>query len=161
MAQCSVFGAVYLYTEYCTRENKIDGSTLWKFVTASVTLWTILFMYFIFNVIDPEYRKTFWSTQTGWQKSCSFFLDNDDDSIRIVVFTDSPILWRSIAPQVKEWTLANWGTWVDSKPEWFTSKVISTVPDEFIPPRYISSLGGAVRERRGSASVMRIPGDGA
>jgi hypothetical protein len=160
MAQCSVFGAVYLYTEYCTRENKIDGDSLWKFVTASVTLWILLFSYFIFNIIDPEYRKTFWSTQTGWQKSCSFFLDNDDDSIRIVVFTDSPILWKRIASQVKEWTLANWGTWVDTKPTWFTPKVISTVPDEFIPLRYLPELGRAVRERRGSASVMRIPGSG-
>jgi hypothetical protein len=161
LAQCSVFGAVYLYTEYCTGESMIDGSTLWKFVTASVTLWIILFTYFIFNLINPEYRKTFWSTQTGWQKSCSFFLHNVDDATRIVVFTDNSILWRSIAPQVKEWTLANWGTWVDSKPEWFTSKVISTVPDEFIPPRYLSSLGGfARRERRGSARISIRERDG-
>jgi hypothetical protein len=150
---------VYLYIEYYKKENKIDGSTLWKLVTASVTLWTILFTYFIFNVIDPEYRKTFWSTQTGWQKSCSYFLDNDDDCTRMIVFTDNPILWRSIAPQVKEWTLANWDTWVDSKPEWFTPKVISTVPDDFIPPRYLVELGGG-RERRGSASVARDNGVG-
>jgi hypothetical protein len=153
MTQCSVFGATYLYVEHCKDENKIDADKLWKLVTVSVALWTALFTYFIFNLIDTEYRKTFWSTRTGWQKSCSFFLDNDDDSKRIIVFSDNPTCWKSIAPRVKEWTLLNWGTWSDTKPAWFTPQIISTVPDEFIPPRYLSGLGGAVRERRGSARM--------
>jgi hypothetical protein len=37
-------------------------------------------------------------------------------------------------------------------PEWFTPPVIARVPDEYIPPRFLGGLGGAQRERRGSAA---------
>jgi hypothetical protein len=155
MAQCSVFGAVYLYVENFEGDNKIKADKLWKCVSASVLLWIVMFRHFIFNIINPEYRKTFWSKRTGWQQSCSYFLDHEDDGSRILVFADNPILWKSVAPRVKEWTLANWGAWVDTKPDWFTPKVVSTVPDEFIPPRFLSGLGGQKRERRASAKMSR------
>jgi hypothetical protein len=45
----------------------------------------------------------------------------------------------------------NWERWDRDKPAWFTPRLIASVPDEFIPPRFLAILGGA-RERRGSAS---------
>ena len=47
--------------------------------------------------------------------------------------------------------MGSWETWDAHKPEWFTPGVIASIPDEFIPPRFLKKMGGA-RERRGSAA---------
>jgi hypothetical protein len=60
------------------------------------------------------------------------------------------VLRSGIKDDVKAWTMANWETWDREKPRWFTRSLIASVPDEFIPPRFLAKLGGA-RERRGSA----------
>jgi hypothetical protein len=103
------------------------------------------------RIVVPRFRKTFWSTQTGWQKSESIFLDSVEDAKKIYIFTDSVMLWSAIKEDVKAWTMSSWETWDREEPEWFTQKVIASIPDEFIPPRFLAIMGGA-RERRGSAA---------
>ena len=61
-------------------------------------------------------------------------------------------LWeKDIGGDVREWTVELWGEWVRDKPDWFTSKVISIVPDSYIPRQYLEALGPR-RKRRGSAA---------
>ena len=41
---------------------------------------------------------------------------------------------------------------VEEKPAWYTPLITATVPDEYIPPQFLAGLGGANRQRRGSAA---------
>jgi hypothetical protein len=145
----------YLYHEYAVVEEggaeKFGADVLRGVSIAMLVAWVILFVFFVTRVIVPKYRRVFWSIQTGWQKAESAFLDNEEDEKRILIFTDSIVLWSGIKEDVKAWTISSWETWDREKPEWFTSKVVASVPDEFIPPRFLTKVGG-VRERRGSAA---------
>ena len=75
------------------------------------------------------------------------------------------MLWeKDIGADVKEWTMDHWGEWVQDKPAWLTPKVISTVPDSYIPRQFVEALGPR-RARRGSAreslreSIREAPED--
>ena len=108
--------------------------------------------FFIARIIVPELRKTFLNMHTGWREVERRFLDNASDEGKIQIFEIHPSMWSGIKEEVKAWSMANWETWDTERPEWFTMHVISTVPDDFIPPRFLLGLGGSVRERRGSAA---------
>ena len=81
----------------------------------------------------------------------STFFNNDDDCTRFNIFDHNRVHWRGIEDDIKEFTFANWGRWVEETPDWFTAMRIATVPDAFIPPAHLTNLG-ANRERRGSAA---------
>jgi hypothetical protein len=145
----------YLYLEYAKvpgqGAEKISADTLWAFSIGILVAWAALFLLFMACIVVPEYRKTFWSLQSGRQTAESTFLDNEEDGMRILIFTVIVVLWSRIKEDVKAWTMANWETWDEEKPEWFTPTAIARIPDEFIPPRFLAKLGEA-RERRGSAA---------
>jgi hypothetical protein len=147
---------VYLYQEYAEVDEesgakKLGARMLWAFSVGIVLLWSVMFGFFMARVTVPEYRETFWSTQTAWERAESAFLDNEEDEKRAYIFKKSVILWSRIKEDVKAWTMGRWETWDREKPEWFSPKFMSSVPDEFIPPRYLTKLG-AQRMRRGSAA---------
>jgi hypothetical protein len=152
----SVPGITHLYLEYAesTEEEggaeKLGAVVLWTFNVVILLTSAALFAFFLFRVIVPRFRKTFLSTQTGWELAENCFLDNEEDEKRIHIFTDNAMMWSRIKEDVRAWTLSSWETWDREQPAWFTPLVIASVPDDFIPPRYLARLGGA-RERRGSA----------
>ena len=86
----------------------------------------------------------------GNQHAQSLFLDSEDDYVRLLIFGKNRVHWRPLEAEIKEFTFANWGRWVDEKPDWFTPAMIATVPDEFVPPEHLTRMGVG-RERRGSA----------
>jgi hypothetical protein len=114
-------------------------------------VWTLAFLFFLLRVCVPKYRSTFWSAKTSTQTTLDLFLDNADDFVRFSIFDRNRVHWKAIEGEIKEFTFANWGRWVEEKPDWFTAMRIATVPDEFIPPAYLTNLG-MTRERRGSAA---------
>jgi hypothetical protein len=145
----------HLYLEHATVEDddaeKLDAQGLWTFSIGIVVMWAAVFGYFLWGVVVPKYRMTFCSMQTGRERSESTFLDNEEDELRIAIFRKNVVLWSRIKEDVTAWTVGSWETWDREKPEWFTKKVISRVPDEFIPPRFLTKLGSK-RKRRGSAA---------
>ena len=147
---------VYLYQEYAEVDEesgakKLGARILWAFSVGIVLLWSVMFGFFMARVIVPEYMETFLSKQTGWERAERMFLDNEEDEKRALIFKKNTVMWSRIKEDVKAWTMTNWETWDEEKPEWFTLEVIARIPDEFIPPRFLAKLGGA-RERRGSAA---------
>jgi hypothetical protein len=165
--QASVLAAVYLYNEHAVGNvdeaaevgeiddaiggTKLKAITIWSIAIGLVTVWTLSFLFFLFRICVPKYRSTFWSTKTGSGYSRDLFLGNDEDYTRFAIFDQNRMHWKSIEGEVKEFTFANWGRWVEEKPDWFTAMRIATVPDEFIPPAHFRNLG-MNRERRGSAA---------
>jgi hypothetical protein len=146
----------YLHQEHAVVDEesgvkKLGADMLWAFSTGIVLSWAVMFGYFILRVIVPKHRETFWSTLTAWEEAERIFLDNEEDEERTLIFKRSIFLWSGVKEEVKAWTMASWETWDREKPEWFTKKFVSSVPDEFIPQRFLAKLG-ATRKRRGSAA---------
>jgi hypothetical protein len=152
MTQLSVPACVYLYFKHYERATKLDEAETWQLVMMLLASWLLIFTFLLGYVIVPEYRKTFWSTQTGWQKSLAFFLDNEgNDERRIFIMDTNMMNWRSIEKEVKVWTRENWRRWESEKPAWFNDVRIAAIPDEFMLHEAVIALGGAQRRRNGSA----------
>jgi hypothetical protein len=159
MTQVSVPICVHLYFKYHDGEDAdLDERLTWLIAVALLVIWLTLFSLFIFYIILPENRRTFWSFQTGWQKSQAFFLENEEDERRVKIFRRTKYHWISLEEEVKVWTHASWSKWEDEKPAWFTPLMKATIPDEFIPISALVKLGGVRRERKGSASLSVTEG---
>ncbi|GMI23643.1 hypothetical protein TeGR_g10659 [Tetraparma gracilis] len=155
-SQISVLVAVHLYNknfEPGEGQEKLDADSTWKAATTMAIGWFFLFAYFVLRVAVPKKRWTLWSSMTGRQYVVESYTKGKSDEKKISIFRRNKILWeKEIGGQVREWTMANWATWEREKPEWFTAKAKSSVPDSYIPGEFLVGLGGANRVRRGSAA---------
>jgi hypothetical protein len=155
-SQTSVLVAVKLYNEHFDPregQEKLDADLTWAAATAMAVGWACLFAYFVMRVAVPKKRWTLWSRKTGGEYVVEYFQNNESHEKKIIIFRRSKIAWeKEIGGQVREWTMANWAAWERDKPEWFTPKVKSSVPDSYIPGEFLVGLGGANRVRRGSAA---------
>ena len=146
----------FLYLTYFYGENKIDSPTIYSFLGVLHVIFASCLLEFL-RLIKPEYRSSFYSTQSGRQATVAYF-NNVEDAARIVIFANNMDLWRDIAPAVKEWTLANWSRWEAEKPEWFTAAFKESVPDDMMPKEALDELnnkaGGA--RRRSSVGIYEI-----
>lgn len=154
MNQVTVLVSVYLYNENGADDSaKISPEMTWTIGISLITALVLTFLFFLYVVIVPRYRRTFWSTQTSCQFIESIFFDHiNNDEKRVYIFKFNVLKWKRIAGEVKAWSHASWETWVAEAPEWFTPVFVAGVPDEFIPPEFLNKLGGKQRERRGSAA---------
>jgi hypothetical protein len=116
----------------------------------------ILSFAIILKLMKKKYRKTFFSTEKGWEWACKFFLNGKNDEMKMNIFGCKRDLWRSIEGDVRLWTLSNWWKWKREQPDWFTDSLISRIPDAFVPEeedrevlqearRKSSALGGSVK----------------
>jgi hypothetical protein len=153
-AQVSVLVAVHMYNLVMEeREGKIAAVTLWRLAALLVGLWCVAMTFFLTRVVTPSHRHTFWSLVSGRQCCQEYFTMGATDEDKLEIFGCNRLLWESkIGSEVIEFTLQNWARWKRDKPSWFTARVISTVPDEYIPSDHLVQLGGANRIRRGSAA---------
>ncbi len=82
--------------------GKIDFVTLVASVGTLFAVWAFAALG-VWLVMKPEYRRTFWSAQTGYAYSQSIFLDNDgNDAKRIRIFTQNERHWRVIRDRVRQ-----------------------------------------------------------
>jgi hypothetical protein len=112
-----------------------------------VVLWTM----------NPKYRRTFFSRQTGNQWAQSHFLDGGTDEKKAMIVKRDRHLWNSIRPQVRVWLHANWARWEAEKPEWFTDGYKAQVDDDLIPEAAVAQLvveGGGQRRRSSAFGSM-------
>ena len=111
--------------------------------------WLLSFGVFLWTM-NPKYRHTFFSRQTGNQWVQSHFLDGDTDEKKARIVRRDRHLWNSIRPQVRVWFHANWARWEAEKPEWFTDGCKAMVDDDLIPEAAVAQLvveGGGQRRR--------------
>ena len=56
-----------------------------------------------------------------------------------------------------------YGAWVQEKPSWFTADLITRIPNDFIPKRYLDALNQAAGGQRrstvdmGTAELLALP----
>lgn len=119
-------------------------------VTAFV-LWLASFSSFIL-LIKPEYRRTFFTTKTGWANTCDHFLkENDED--KAIVLGCHKLQWISIKPDVVKWIDSNWFKWEDEQPEWFDADFKNRLEElDMIPQNAVEEykIKKAKDERRAS-----------
>ena len=128
--------------------GKIDLITLVASVGMLFAVWAFAALG-VWLTMKPEYRRTFWSTQTGNAYSQSIFLDNEgNDAKRIVIFGMNERHWRAIRDRVRQWVLAMYATWQALKPVWFTDAVKAQIPDAFIPTEALRRENARARSRR-------------
>ena len=100
-----------------------------------------------------------------------FFERADDDQMRMDVFRRHSSYLEGIDAEIKVWTHENWDEWLAQ--DWFTEKVISRIPDEYVPKKELIKLfefqkdvgfvreidepQGVVRKLFGGADVLNGP----
>ena len=132
--------AVYLYSIIqvddgavtSNKEQKISSYFLfsaWAIVECCFVAFFALFL----KYIKREYISTFWTTVTAHQFICARFQDATSDEAKIDVFNVHDHLHYDIRDEVKEWVQESWTKWNEEKPEWFSSRVIASIPYDMIP----------------------------
>jgi hypothetical protein len=109
----------------------------------------------IMTLMKREYRRTFFSTQSGNSWAQSFFLNGETDAARSKTLKLNKKKWKAIEPQVKAWVQEGWWKWKEDKPDWFTDAWIAKIPDNMIPNDEDRQPLRAMR-RRNSASVREV-----
>ena len=154
--QISCWVAASLYISFSVGPSKLSASTIYTFLGALLALWLASTFAFFYK-IKRKYWSTFYSLETGGQNARAYFLDNDDDGAKSIIFKRSPVLWSQIEGQVKAWTLAKWSEWEEQKPEWFTEAFKESVPDEMIPKSALKEMNKKAKggnRRRSSAALV-------
>ncbi len=129
--------------------GKIDLVTLVISVGMLFVVWALAALG-VWLTMKPEYRRTFWSTQTGYAYTQSYFLDNEgNDAKRIEIFGMNERHWRAIRDRVRRWVLAMYATWHALKPVWFTDAVKVQIPDAFIPTEALRRENARARQTAG------------
>jgi hypothetical protein len=129
--------------------GKIDLITLVASVGTFFAMWALAALG-VWLTMKPEYRRTLWSTQTGYAYTQSKFLDNEgNDAKRIGIFGMNERHWRAIRDRVRQWVLAMYATWQALKPVWFTDTVKAQIPDAFIPTEALRRENARARQTVG------------
>jgi hypothetical protein len=132
----SVSAANYTLTQSAGADldvGKIDTLALFASVGILLAVWAMAVVA-LSHTIKRQYLRTFWSTQTGFAFSQSFFLDNEgDDAKRIRIFGMNERQWRAIRDRVRQWVLSMYAVWEALKPTWLTDAVRARIPDSFMP----------------------------
>jgi hypothetical protein len=121
--------SIYIASPYVDeRAIDIASSVMKYFIPLS-----ILCLFLFFLNIEKRYLHTFWSKQRGKDKTMAYFLEEERDAIKFLVFGCSRHHWVSIEGEIKKWVKLNWAKWEEEQPEWFTDVIKATVPVDFIP----------------------------
>ncbi len=129
--------------------GKIDPITLVASVGTLFAMWAFAALG-VWRTMKPEYRRTFWSTQTGHEYVQSIFLDNEgNDAKRIEIFGLNERHWQAIRDRVRQWVLAMYAAWQALKPVWFTDAVKAQIPDAFIPTEALRRENARARQTVG------------
>jgi hypothetical protein len=130
--------------------GKIDLVTLLASAGTLFGVWAFAALG-VWLTMKPEYRRTFWSTRTGYTYTQGIFLDNTgNDAKCIEIFSINERHWRAIRDRVRQWVLAMYAAWHALKPVWFTDAVKAQIPDAFIPTEALRRESARSRQTVGA-----------
>ena len=109
----SVFASVYLYTSM--GNDHLPARTLWISTGSISSAWALTYLSLVL-MVKPEWRRSFWSTETISQYAHAAFHDNEDDEHRMAIFDFQQCKWESSRDEVREFTHSKWAGWKAEKP---------------------------------------------
>jgi hypothetical protein len=139
---------------------KLTKETAWRIVGSLSGAWLFFFVLFLM-LMKKEYRKTFFSLETGNEWAMSFFLKGDTDAKRVKPLRLNKIKWKKIRPEMKEFVMENWDGWEEERPEFFTEAFKKRVPDDMLPRielRRQTIAGGGQRRQSSFGEMLRASG---
>ncbi|GMH84142.1 hypothetical protein TrST_g12287 [Triparma strigata] len=109
----------------------------------------------LMSIVPSKIRKTFFSTQTGQQFTCTNFEMAQNDLAKLDTFSIHPSYYVPIKEGIKAWLNERLPVWIAEEPDWFDDQKKATIPDEYvIDPSLLKRIRGIVvekiRERRRS-----------
>ncbi|GMI26526.1 hypothetical protein TeGR_g9484 [Tetraparma gracilis] len=151
----SVFASVYLYTSM--GHEHLPAQMLWISAGSISAAWALAYLSLVL-MVKPEWRRSFWSTETISQYAHAIFHDNEDDEHRMAIFDFQQCKWEPSKDEVRAFTLANWARWKEETPAWFDDAMIARVPDEYIPIAALASLNAAAHGGQRRRSSLGLAG---
>jgi hypothetical protein len=157
---------VYYASLQDEKDAVMDESFAWTIVGGLSGLF-VSFQTCFLLLMKRKFVSTFFSTQTGHAWVKSFFLDYEEDRIKMFVHGQNRKQWASIRDDVKAYTMENWERWEDEKPAWFNAAFKASIEDGMIPAESLRKLNGGSKRRRsslgdllggGGASVLPVAG---
>ena len=151
--QVVAFVAGYFYIIFASSSvQKLDSSTVWSVLVGLEIMMMVSCAVFL-RTINPKFIKTFFATATGKQTAVTLFRSEIfPDAQKMDIFDHHPSYYRNIHDEVKAWVHDNWAQW--SEEDWFTSRVISNIPDEMIPKVDLEDLTKRGRRKSSAAEVL-------
>ncbi|GMI34748.1 hypothetical protein TeGR_g13050, partial [Tetraparma gracilis] len=147
----SVFASVHLYVSW--GGDHLPARMLWISSISVFAAWVLTYLGVV-SMVKPEWRHSFYRTETTCQYAHILFHDNgDDDEQKMKLFELHRSKWRSFEDEVRDYTHANWALWKAEKPAWFNEEIVARVPDEFIPVAEVAALNAAAGGKRRRSSV--------
>jgi len=105
LTQVAGFLIAKLFSEFgpTSIRDVIPLSWLYLFFACTLTVTVISFGSFMY-LIDPKFRKTFYSFKTGFDHSKAYFLENEDDAHKVLILGYQQGQWTDIADEVQIYT---------------------------------------------------------
>ena len=120
------------------------------FIISMLSFWVF------FKLINKEYLWTFYDTRTGSEYVIDNFQELESDAMKFETFGYHRSLYENIEDELKTWLEANWERWEEEKEDWFNAAAISTVPEDYLPKKALSDMGGVTGRK---ASIVKMKGE--
>ena len=133
LAQATSFVALYLYSNLEDVERGAKSShDLWALLGATEAGFIVFFSIFV-GAMAAKYRVTFFSTVTAKRFNHDIFRNATSDVTKINFFSNHPSYCDGIRDEAKAWVSANYSTWNEERPDWFTERIKASIPKDMIP----------------------------
>jgi len=119
-------------------------------VPVLVGIWIALFATMV-RLMKRDYRKSFFSFETGAEQTRALFLETRDDAKKSKIFKKNPRQWKSIRGEVKDWLNKMWFIFEDTKPDWFTDAWMGLVDEDLLPSANLRRRGSLGEPQRRSS----------
>ncbi len=138
-----------------TEDEMLDTKPFWALAIGLTSCW-IVAISLLLLLMEPKYRRTFTSTQTGRNFGQMYFKEGQSDAEKCLIFTHNVKLWKEdIGEEVKSWVQERWKVWTVESPGWFTDDVRTRIPLEYIPTKTHKSEEKKRRESTSHSSSLR------
>jgi hypothetical protein len=155
-AHASVFVSIHLYV--ASGNDHLPARVLWIAGGALLAAWAVTYGAAMY-MVKPQWRSSFYSTETCVDYTHATFYDVKDDEHRMAVFDFHEVKYAAFKDELRAWTHANWFRWKREGEPWFNDELIARVPDEFIPFAEIAALNAAAhggKRRRSSFGLIGV-----
>ena len=148
---------MHLYENLNAESGTQSSHDLWALLGATEAGFLIFFVIFV-KAMAVKYRVTFFSTLTAKQFVQISFRKATSDQAKSDVLRCHPSYYAGIRDEVKAWVSANYSTWIEEKPDWFTERVKASIPKDMIPESEVEQTpvsGAELKEKRRN-SIQKV-----
>jgi hypothetical protein len=152
------FASVPFYFDFVNTDNDVkalDKRTTYVVMSGICATFILNFAYFVYQM-EPKYRKTFFSFETGVTWVQNFFLHGATDEARAQTVLCNYHMWKSIRTDVVEWFHESSAGWEVNKPKWFSSAFKKRLDDDLLPPDVLRVMNAKYGGGRRKSSLAKF-----